>query len=195
MDVLFLPTPDDFRAWFEANHDQATEQWVGYYKKASGKPSITWEQSVDQALCFGWIDGIRKSIDGESYKIRFTPRKARSTWSSVNIKRVGELTDLGLMKPAGLKAFEQRTEDNSNIYAYEQRHKIKLDEAYEQQLKANEKAWTFFQSQAPWYQRGAVHWVMSAKRDETKLKRLAALIEDSANGRTIAPLSRNPKTG
>src|SRR5689334_2074009 len=125
MDVLFFATPDDLRAWFEANHDKATEQWVGYYKKATGKPSITWEQSVDQALCFGWIDGIRKSIDSDSYKIRFTPRKPRSIWSTVNIKRVGELTELGLMQPEGLKAFAQLTKDSSGNYSYENRDTIK----------------------------------------------------------------------
>jgi uncharacterized protein YdeI (YjbR/CyaY-like superfamily) len=193
MDVLFFPTPDDLRAWFEANHDKATEQWVGYYKKGTGRPSITWEQSVDQALCFGWIDGIRKSIDGDSYKIRFTPRKSRSTWSLVNIKRVGELTEMGLMHPNGLKTFEQRTEDNSGIYSHENRHEIKLDEVYEQQLKANEKAWTFFQAQPKGYRHAAFHWVMSAKKDETKLKRLATLVQDSANGRTVAPLTYKPK--
>jgi uncharacterized protein YdeI (YjbR/CyaY-like superfamily) len=194
MDVLFFATPDDLRKWFEENHDKATEQWIGFYKKSTGKPSITWEQLVDQELCFGWIDGIRKSIDAESYANRITPRKPRSTWSAVNIKRVEELTKLGLMTPAGLKAFEKRTDANSSIYSYENRHNIQLDAAYEEQLKANEKAWAFFQAQAAWYQRSAVYWVMSAKKDETKLKRLQTLIDDSANGRTVAPFTRNPKT-
>lgn len=189
MEPLFFPTPADFRAWLDAHHDKEQELLVGFYKKGSGKPSITWPESVDQALCYGWIDGVRRRIDDESYSIRFTPRKARSTWSAVNIKRVGELTSLGLMQPAGLKAFEQRKEDNSEIYAYEQ-SSVELGNEYEQHFRANESAWAFFQSQAPWYRKTATHWVVSAKREETRQKRLATLIEDSAQGRTLAQLTR-----
>jgi uncharacterized protein YdeI (YjbR/CyaY-like superfamily) len=150
----------------------------------SGKPSITWPQSVDEALCFGWIDGIRKSIDDVSYKIRFTPRRARSIWSAVNIKRVEELVNQGLMRPAGLKAFEARLENRSGIYSYEQRSP-ELPVQYEKKLKKNVAAWKFFQAQSPSY-RKAVNWyVLSARKEETRLKRLGQLIEDSAQGRRI----------
>src|SRR5437016_14361532 len=127
----FLPTPSDFRAWLEAHHDKFQELFVGFHKKSSGRPSITWPVSVDAALCFGWIDGVRKSIDESSYTIRFTPRKASSTWSAVNIKRVGELTELGLMQPAGLKAFSERKQEKSRLYAYEEDVR-KLDGIYEE---------------------------------------------------------------
>ncbi|MCA9907240.1 MAG: YdeI/OmpD-associated family protein [Anaerolineae bacterium] len=189
----YFETPAAFRAWFEANHDSAAELWVGFHRKGSGIPSITWPESVDQALCFGWIDGIRKRHDDSSYKIRFTPRRARSTWSAVNIQRVGELEAQGLMHPAGLKAFADRKEDNSRIYAYEQKDEAQLDAAFEAQFQANAPAWAFFQAQAPWYKRTAIHWVMSAKQATTQHKRLAQLIDDSANERTIRQLTRNPK--
>jgi uncharacterized protein YdeI (YjbR/CyaY-like superfamily) len=163
---------------------------VGFYKKASGKPSITWPESVDEALCFGWIDGVRKSIDESSYKIRFTPRRPGSIWSAVNIKRAGELIELGRMAPAGLRAFDERKEARSVVYSYEQRDSARLEGDYEAQLRANPQAWDFFQAQPPWYQRAASWWVISAKKEETRLKRLATLIEESAQGRTIAPLRR-----
>jgi uncharacterized protein YdeI (YjbR/CyaY-like superfamily) len=191
----FFATPADFRAWLEAHHAESQELWVGYYKKDSGQPSLTWPESVDEALCFGWIDGIRKSIDGVSYAIRFTPRKASSTWSAVNIKRVEELTALGLMRPAGLAAFEKRAEEKSGIYAYEQRQAAELSQAQEAQFRANPSAWEYFQSQAPSYRKAAVWWVVSAKKEETRRKRLAALIADSAQGRTIPPLTRPTKPG
>lgn len=186
----FFPTPADWRAWLQEHHADTAELLVGFYKKDSGRPSITWPESVDEALCFGWIDGVRRRIDEVSYSIRFTPRKRNSIWSAVNIKRVGELTELGLMHPAGLKAFEQRREAKSSIYAYEQ-EKHELDPAYEQQFRANASAWAFFEAQPPWYRRTAIYWVTSAKKEETRLKRLATLIKDSAQGRTIGPLTRN----
>jgi len=189
----FFETPADFRAWLATNHDSAAELWVGFYKKGSGRPSITWPESVDQALCFGWIDGLRKSHDDDSYKIRFTPRRARSTWSAVNIARVNELHAQGLMHPAGLSAFEARTDDNSAIYAYEQRHDAQLDDNASAQFKANKKAWDFFQAQPPSYQKAALHWVISAKQEATRQRRLAQLIDDSAHGRTVPPLTRRPK--
>lgn len=191
MEPMFFAEPSEFRAWLEGNHDKAQELLVGFYKKGSGKPSITWQESVDQALCFGWIDSVRRSIDDVSYTIRFTPRKARSTWSSINIKRAQELTGMGLMHPAGLKAFAARVEDRSEIYAYEQRNAAELGEVYEQQFRADKRAWDFFQEQAAWYRRNAIWWVISAKKEETRLKRLAKLIEDSEQGRTIQPLTRN----
>ncbi|MBZ0288379.1 MAG: YdeI/OmpD-associated family protein [Anaerolineae bacterium] len=181
----FFPTPADWRAWLAENHDKESELLVGFYKKDSGKPSITWPESVDQALCFGWIDGIRKSIDEESYTIRFTPRKPRSNWSGVNIKRFGELAEQGLVHLAGQAAFDKRKDETSNVYSYEQRDKIKLAEDYVKQLEGNPKAHEFFQAQAASYQKAVRHWIMSAKRPETQLKRLQTLIEDSANGRRI----------
>jgi len=186
---LFFTTPSEFRAWLDAHHQTRLELWVGLYKKGSGRPSITWPEAVDQALCFGWIDGVRKTVDGVSYTIRFTPRKARSTWSAVNIARVKELTGLGLMQPAGIAAFDARTEERSGIYAYEQGDAA-LDEASLDQFRAHATAWNFFQAQAPWYQRTAIWWVISAKKAETRLKRLTTLISDSEQGRTIAPLTR-----
>jgi len=195
MNPTFFATPDEFRAWFEARHDSETELLVGFYKKGTGRPSITWPESVDQALCFGWIDGVRRSVDTDSYSIRFTPRKARSIWSAVNIKRAKELRDLGLMYPNGLNAFEQRAAERSAIYAYEQRHAAALDEAAEQQFRANQQAWDFFQAQPPSYRKTALWWVISAKREETRLKRLATLIDDSAYGRTIRSLTRPAKSG
>jgi len=186
----FFATPDEFRAWLGANHETATELLLGFYKKGTGKPSITWPDSVDQALCFGWIDGIRRSLGDEAYTIRFTPRKPRSTWSAVNIRRVEELTRLGLMRPAGLKAFAARTEDNSGIYSYEQREQARFTDEHEAQFRANEAAWAFFESRPRSYRQSAIRWVETAKREETRTRRLATLIEDSAVGRTIPPLTR-----
>jgi uncharacterized protein YdeI (YjbR/CyaY-like superfamily) len=193
MNPTFFATPDEFRAWFEARHDSEPELVVGFYKKGTGRPSITWPESVDQALCFGWIDGVRRSVDADSYSIRFTPRKSRSIWSAVNIKRAKELIELGMMMPAGLKAFEQRADERSAIYAYEQRHAAELDGAAERQFRANQQAWGFFQAQPPSYRRTALWWVISAKKEETRAKRLATLIDDSAHRRTIRSLTRPAK--
>jgi uncharacterized protein YdeI (YjbR/CyaY-like superfamily) len=186
----FFATPDDFRAWLEEHHANASELMVGFHKKGSGRPSITWPEAVDQALCFGWIDGVRKSIDDASYMIRFSPRKARSIWSAVNVKRARELQDLGLMHPAGIAAVERRSEDRSGIYSHEQRDAVTLDKAFEQEFRANAQAWEYFQRQAPSYRKAAIWWVASAKKDETRRKRLATLIADSARGRTVPPLTR-----
>jgi uncharacterized protein YdeI (YjbR/CyaY-like superfamily) len=185
----FLATPSEFRAWLKEHHDTSTELLVGYYKKGSGRPSITWQESVDEALCFGWIDGVRKTIDDERYTIRFSPRKARSNWSAVNIKRAKELIGLGLMRPAGLKAFESRPNDRSAMYSYEQRHSARLDKELEREFRRNKKAWEFFLSKPPSYRKGAIYWVMSAKKEETRRRRLATLIEDSAQNRTVGPLT------
>lgn len=189
-DVKFFATPADFRKWLAANHAKARELWVGFYKKESGRPSITWPESVDEALCVGWIDGIRKRLDEQSYVIRFTPRKAQSIWSAVNIARAAELTREGRMQPAGLAAFKRRSNAKSAIYAYEQRTTAAFDEKSERQFRANAKAWEFFQSQPPWYRRTATYRVISAKRDETRQKRLATLIADSAAGRRLRELDR-----
>ncbi len=184
MKPIFFKRPSDLRKWFEKHHAKEQELLVGYFKKDSGKPSITWPESVDEALCFGWIDGIRKSIDEVSYTIRFTPRRARSTWSAVNIKRAGELTKQGLMMPSGLKAFEAREENRSGIYSYEQRSPD-LPDPYSRLLKKNKAAWNFFNAQNPSYKKAANWWVLSAKKEETRLKRLGQLIDFSAQGETI----------
>jgi uncharacterized protein YdeI (YjbR/CyaY-like superfamily) len=184
----FFPTPAGFRTWLEAHHHKLREQLVGFHKKSSGKPSITWPESVDAALCFGWIDGVRRSIDETSYTIRFTPRRPTSTWSAVNIKRVQQLKKTGLMHPAGLKAFAARSEKKSGIYSYEQRKSAKFTREQEKQFRANKSAWEFFRSQAPWYQRVTTYWVISAKKEETKLKRLSVLIDHSQNRRTLPQL-------
>ncbi len=186
----FFETPTDLRAWLEKNHALHSELSVGFYKRDSGKPSITWPESVDAALCYGWIDGVRNSIDAISYRIRFTPRKPTSTWSAINVKRVAELTKLGLMHPAGVKAFAARKGDKTGIYSYEQRKNAKLPPAYKKKFRANKKAWTFFQKQPPWYQRTAAYLVISAKQEATREKRLAELIRDSAAGLAIKELRR-----
>jgi uncharacterized protein YdeI (YjbR/CyaY-like superfamily) len=188
-DILFFEKPEDFRRWLEANHDQKKMQWVGYYKKNSGKASITWSESVDQALCFGWIDGLRKSIDEEAYKIRFTPRQVKSHWSKVNLKRMPELIEMGLVYPAGMAIYEKRDPKYYQSVSYEQ-EEVALSPEYEKQLRANAKAADFFYEQlAPSYRRSSINWVMSAKREPTRQKRLAVLIESSEQGLKI-PLIR-----
>jgi uncharacterized protein YdeI (YjbR/CyaY-like superfamily) len=158
--------------------------WVGFYKKDSGKPSITWAESVDEALCVGWIDGIRKSVDAERYRIRFTPRRKGSIWSAVNIRRVGVLTEEKRMRPAGLKAFAERLENKSGVYSYEQR-RDQLEEPYAAILKKNRAAWAFFQAQAPYYRKTLGWWIVSAKREETRLARLKQLVEACARGQRL----------
>lgn len=195
MKPTFFATVSELRDWLDDNHATASELLVGFYKRGSGKPSITWPELVDEALCFGWIDGVRKGIDDVSYSIRLTPRTPRSTWSAVNIGRAKALTRLGRMRPAGLKAFERRTDARSAIYSYEQRKAAGLDPESERSFRASKKAWAFFQAQAPSYRRAATWWVISAKRDETRSKRLAALIGDSERGRRIGLLSPRPRSG
>jgi len=186
----FFATPSALRAWLRKHHEDARELWVGFYKRGSGKSTITWPESVDQALCFGWIDGIRKSIDDLRYMIRFSPRKPRSVWSAVNTKRVGELTTLGLVQPAGLKAFREQAPARSGIYSYEQRHSAQLSDGQERRFRRNRKAWEYFQAQPPSYRKTAIWWVVTAKRDETQARRLTTLIESSERGRLIPPLTR-----
>jgi len=191
----FFATPAAFRRWLAEHHATARELWVGFHKKGSGKPSITWPESIDEALCVGWIDGVRKSIDADSYMIRFTPRRETSIWSEVNIKSMAELIREGRVLPAGLRAFEKRSEAKSAIYAYEQRGSAVLDEASEQRFRAHPAAWEYFQAQPPWYRRTASWWVISAKREETRHKRLGELIEASANAQPIRGLQRSGKAG
>jgi uncharacterized protein YdeI (YjbR/CyaY-like superfamily) len=171
-EIRFFAKPQDFRKWLKAHHGNTSELWVGFYKKSSGRPSITWPESVDEALCVGWIDGLRKTIDAESYKIRFTPRKKTSNWSAVNIGRARELTKRGRMRAAGLKAFELRKEEKSGIYAYENRKSAVLGEAAEQRFQARPKAWEFFQRLPASYRQTLIWWVVSAKREETRQERL-----------------------
>ena len=185
MNPEFFKTKNALRKWFEKNHNKLTEQWIGFYKTGTGKQSITWSESVDEALCFGWIDGIRKSINDESYMIRFTPRKPKSSWSAVNIKKIEELTKLGLMRPEGIVAYSKKKDDNSKIYAYEQ-NKLSLDKKYECIIKSNKKAWKYFDEQlAPSYKKVSIKWVMSAKQEATRLNRLKILIDSSAKGEKI----------
>lgn len=175
MTPTFFAKQQDFRKWLSKNHKKETELLVGFYKVDSGKPSMTWSQSVDEALCFGWIDGVRKSIDKESYTIRFTPRRTTSIWSPINIKKIEELTKAGLMMPEGLKAFNHRTESKSDLYVH-MKNPEPLLPAYEKQFKKNKKAWKFFTAQAPSYKKVMIHWIMSAKQESTQLSRLEKTI-------------------
>lgn len=188
-DPLFFKTPADFRAWLEKNHGKQEVQWVGYYKVATGRESIRWEESVEEALCFGWIDGLRKSIDEESYKIRFTPRRPDSHWSRKNIETVEKLLEEGRMQPAGREAWEQREEKNSARASYE-RGELSLKKEYEERIRAHPEAWTFFQELAPSYTRSSVKWVMSAKQEKTRRRRLGILIESCKKGEKIPLLRR-----
>jgi len=184
MNPTFFETPEAFRKWLAKNHDREDELLVGFYKRDSGRKSITWPESVDCALSYGWIDGVRRRIDDESYSIRFTPRRKGSIWSAINIKRVAELEKLGLMSDAGRKAFEARDEKKSAIYSYENAPK-ELPAEMLARFQKNKKAWKWWSEQAPWYRRVTTHWVVSAKKEETRERRLATLIDDSANGRQI----------
>ena len=179
MDPKFFTTQDDFRNWLAENHAIADELIVGYYKVGTGKPSMSWSESVDQALCFGWIDGVRRKYDDDSYTIRFTPRRPRSIWSAVNIAKVAELKKKGLMTRAGLAAFEKREEKRSAVYAYE--NSTEFSKELEAAFMKNEKAWAFFGSLPAWYRRNAVHRVMSAKQEKTRNDRLERLIAACEN--------------
>lgn len=182
-------TPSEFNSWLKNHHDKEKELWVGFHKVKSGLESINWPQAVDEALCFGWIDGITKSIDQNSYMIRFTPRKKNSIWSNVNMNRMAELTKANRVQPAGIKAYEHRQENKSGIYSFEQTG-VELNDDYQQLFRKNIAAWDFFNSQAPWYIRTATWWVISAKREETRIKRLNQLIAESEKGKRLAQLSR-----
>jgi uncharacterized protein YdeI (YjbR/CyaY-like superfamily) len=184
----FFRTPAEFRGWLEKNHDTTTELQVGFYKKSSGRKGITYEEALDEALAFGWIDGITRRIDDERWTIRFTPRKPKSNWSLKNIRRVGELTKQGRMAPAGVRAFEGRDRSRDGTYSFEQ-PQPELGEDLEKRFRRNRKAWGFWEAQPPGYRRVATWWVISAKREETRLRRLATLMEDSANGRRLAQLT------
>jgi uncharacterized protein YdeI (YjbR/CyaY-like superfamily) len=181
----FFARPADFRRWLAAHHGKESALRVGFHKLGSGRPSLTWPESVDEALCFGWIDGVRKRIDDVSYTIRFTPRKPTSIWSAINIRRMAELIAEGRVEPSGLAAFEKRSEKKSAIYSYEQREAAAFDANFERRFRARKSAWTFFQAQPPGYRQLATYWVMTAKREETREKRLEKLIESSEAGKRI----------
>jgi uncharacterized protein YdeI (YjbR/CyaY-like superfamily) len=181
MKPIFFPAPEDFRKWLEDHHQSETELWVGFYKVGSGKPSITWSQSVDQALCYGWIDGVRKSIDNESYCIRFSPRRPNSNWSALNIRKIEELRNKGLLRSAGLAAFSKRKEKKSEVYSYENKP-AGFPPSLEELFKSKSNAWEFYNQQSPYYQKATTHWVMSGKQEATRLRRLEKLIRASDAG-------------
>ena len=184
MTPKFFPTQKGFRRWLEENHETAAEIIVGYYSVKSGKGGMTWSESVDEALCFGWIDGVRRAVEAESYCNRFTPRRPKSVWSAVNIAKVAELTGKGLMKPAGIAAFEKRDEKKSAIYVYEN-EAMQFSDEFEKRFKANKTAWKFFQKQANWYKKQMTSWVMSAKQEATRDRRLEKLIAESEKEKRV----------
>jgi uncharacterized protein YdeI (YjbR/CyaY-like superfamily) len=185
----FFESPDEFRAWLEEHHESESELVVGFHKKSTGRPTMSWTESVREALCFGWIDGIRRSLGEASYTIRFTPRKPRSIWSARNVGHVEELIREGRMTPAGLAAYQARSAERTGVYSFEQRNAARLDAEQEERFRAEAAAWSFFQAQPPSYRRTAIYWVVSAKRPETRARRLDTLIADSAAGRRIALLA------
>jgi len=196
-DPLFFASPAELRRWLERHHEGADSLWVGFHKVRTGKPSLTWPQSVDEALCFGWIDGLRKSWSEDAYVIRFTKRRPNSIWSNVNVRRMEELTALGLVRPAGLAAFAERDPKRTGVYSAE--NNATLDAAGERRFRAKKKAWKFFEAQAPSYRRTAMHWVVTAKREETRERRLAELIATSGRGERLrqftSPVRPRPASG
>lgn len=187
-DAIFFETPEELRAWLEEHHETEPELWVGYYKKASGRRSLTWSQVVEEALCFGWIDGKSQRIDEHRYRQRLTPRRASSNWSEVNIAKVAELRSQGRMTPAGERAFAERRETGPGELTYEQRYEAAFDADQEALFRSDPPAWDWFTAQSPSYRAGATFWVLSAKRAETRTRRLATLIECSAEGRRVPAL-------
>ena len=188
---VYFASAAEFRRWLKQHHRKERELWVGFYKRATGRPSMTWPESVDEALCFGWIDGVRKSIDAERYVIRFTPRRDRSGWSTKNTTRIQELIREGRVRKAGMQAFEARDLARSGVYSFEQRSRAVLDADAQKRFKANSAAWRFFQAQPPGYRKVVTWWVTSAKREETRARRLEMLIADSAAGRRIGLLGQD----
>jgi len=184
MKPLFFETPLKFSEWLKKNHATQSELLVGFYKVGSGLPSMSWSESVDEALCYGWIDGVRRSTGDKSYTIRFTPRKATSIWSTINIKKMEELIKQKRMQPLGLAAFKKRKEERSSIYSHE-KEAVELDSPFEKQFKKNKKAWKFFQALAPSYKKVAIHWIMGAKQAATKKSRLEQLIKGSEEGKRV----------
>ena len=192
MQPAFFATPADFRNWLAANYESAPELLVGFWKKATGKRSIDWPEARDQALCFGWIDGVRRSLGNDSYTIRFTPRRKGSIWSRVNVARYEALGAAGAMTPAGVRAYEEN-KGRYGVYAYENAQK-ELSPAETKQFRANKAAWADWEKRPPGYRKVVLHWITSAKKPETRARRLATLIEDSAAGRKIAGYDIGKKT-
>jgi uncharacterized protein YdeI (YjbR/CyaY-like superfamily) len=190
---VFFKSPSAFRRWLEKHHDKESEVWIGMYRMSSTKKGMTYKEALDEALCFGWIDGVRKSLDHESYVQRFSPRKKKSYWSAVNTKRVEALQTLGRMHAAGIAAFERRDKAATAKYSFE-REAAALDAPALKQLRTNRAAWKYFESEAPWYRRVVVHWVTSAKKPETRQRRLDTLIRDSSAGRRIGTLPQRKKS-
>jgi uncharacterized protein YdeI (YjbR/CyaY-like superfamily) len=188
----FFETPAALRRWFKAHHASSAELWIGFYKKDSGRRGVVYKQALDEALCFGWIDGMVRRVDDASYMQRFTPRRPRSNWSAVNIAKMRALVDEGRAQPAGLAAFERRTPDRSAVHSYEQRQMAALSAAERRAVKANPTAWSFFEAQPPHYKRTVAWWIQSAKKDETRTRRLASLIDFSARGRMVPPFVQRP---
>ena len=189
--VTHFATAETLRSWLAKNHADASELWVGFYRKSAKKRGTSYAEALDEALCYGWIDGVRLKVNELSYKIRFTPRRPRSIWSLINVRHVERLKKLGKMAESGLQAFAARQQHRTGIYAFEQK-RTGLAKKHKKIFRANPAAWKFFSQQAPWYQRTAGHWVHSAKREETQRRRLAQLIADSAAGRRIDRL--NPQS-
>jgi len=185
MEPHFFITPAEFRKWLDKNHDKESELLVGFYKTNTGRPTITWPQSVDQALCYGWIDGVRKSRDEESYTIRFTPRKPTSIWSAINIDKIEKLLKEGLVKPAGIAAYKKRTESKSRVYSHERTEDAVLPAEMEKEFKANAPAWEFFMKQAPSYRKMVLHLIVSAKQEKTRRSRFEKLLTASAEGKRL----------
>jgi uncharacterized protein YdeI (YjbR/CyaY-like superfamily) len=194
LQVKHFPSPEAFRAWLRTNHARVAELWVGFYRKSAGKKGATYAEALDEALCYGWIDGVRYAVDSTSYKIRFTPRKPRSIWSLVNVRHVLRLKKLGKMAEPGLQAFAAREQHRTGIYSFEQK-RPGLARKHKKLFRANRRAWEFFSQQAPWYQRTAGYWVSSAKQEQTRLRRLETLIADSEKGRRIDRLNPKVKSG
>lgn len=190
MRIVFFKTPRGFRAWLERHHTQQRILHVGFRKRHTGKASLTWPEAVDEALCYGWIDGVRHRIDAECYSIRFTPRRGGSTWSTVNLRRVRSLMRAGRMSAFGLRIYQERDRKKTGLYSFEQRRTARLSPRHAKRFRKNRRAWTWFQAQAPWYRRTATFWVESAKQEATRLRRLATLIAASAAERPIGPLAR-----
>lgn len=188
MKPIFFASPAQLRAWLQKHHATAKELEVGFYKKHTGRPSLTWQQLVDEVLCFGWIDGVRHGIDGESFRQRVTPRKPTSNWSLINVNRVKALKKEGRMTPAGLKAFALRKKHKTGVYSFEQGKAAVLPPKMRKALKANAAAWAFFTGQAPWYQRVATFWVLSAKQEATRVRRFGVLVQSSEKQRRVPPL-------
>ena len=190
--IIYFSSPSAFGRWLEKHHGRKTALWVGFHRKATGRPSLTWSESVDEALCWGWIDGIRKSVDATRFTMRFTPRKPGSNWSAINIRKAKALIAAGRMRPPGLAAFRARRSDRSGVYSFEQKKTPKLPASYERVFRRSRAAWEFFRTRTDAYRRLTSHWVISAKREETRLRRLAVLVDSSEANRPIPGLPRAP---